>query len=66
MGMTEFEKALQDCLHEVEEGRSSVEDCLRRYPNYAQQLEPVLLTSAYLYYGSKARPSQAFKARVRT
>jgi hypothetical protein len=64
--MTEFEEALQECLHDVEQGNSSVDECLMRYPKYAQQLEPVLLTSAYLQYGSEARPSAAFKARVRT
>jgi len=64
--MTEFETALQECLHDVEQGNSSVDECLMRYPNYARQLEPVLLTSAYLQHGREARPSVAFKARVRT
>ena len=64
--MTEFETALQECLHDVEQGNSSVDECLMRYPNYARQLEPVLLTSAYLQHGREARPSAAFKARVRT
>jgi hypothetical protein len=64
--MTEFEKALQECLHDVEQGHSSVDECLTRYPEYARQLEPVLLTSAYLQHGMDARPSAAFKARVRT
>jgi hypothetical protein len=64
--MTKFEKALQECLHAVEQGHSSVDECLTRYPEYARQLEPVLLTSAYLQHGREARPSAAFKARVRT
>jgi hypothetical protein len=64
--MTEFETALQDCLRDLEQGNSNVDECLHRYPNYAQQLEPVLLTSAYLQRGREARPSAAFKARVRT
>ena len=64
--MTEFEMALQDCLHSLEQGEADVEECLNRYPTYARQLEPVLLTSAYLQLGREARPSAAFKARVRT
>jgi hypothetical protein len=64
--MTEFEKALQDCLQDVEQGNSNIDECLLRYPQFAQQLEPVLLTSAYLQRGREARPSAAFKARVRT
>lgn len=64
--MTEFEMALQQCLRDLELGYSSVDECLRRYPRHAQQLEPILLTSAYLQRGREARPSAAFKARVRT
>jgi hypothetical protein len=64
--MTEFESALQECLYDLEQGNANVHECLRRYPQYAQQLEPVLLTSAYLQRGQEARPSAAFKTRVRT
>lgn len=63
--MTEFEKVLAECLRELERGASSVDECLRRYPGHALQLEPVLLTAAYLQHGREARPSAAFKARVR-
>lgn len=63
--MTEFEKALAECLRDLEQGASSVDECLRRHPGYALQLEPVLLTAAYLQHGREARPSAAFKARVR-
>jgi hypothetical protein len=64
--MTEFEKVLQECLYDLEHGLANVEECLSRYPNHAQHLEPILLTSAYLQRGRGARPSVAFKARVRT
>ena len=64
--MSEFEYVLQECLHEIEQGASNVEECLRRHPKHAGQLEPVLLTSAYLARGQEARLSPAFKARVRT
>jgi hypothetical protein len=64
--MTEFERALQECLHDLEQGHSSLDECLLRYPKHAQQLEPILLTSAYLQRGREARPSAAFKARVRS
>jgi len=66
MGMTEFENVLQTCLHDLEQGLSNVDDCLHRYPNYARQLEPILLTSAYLERARSARLSSAFEARVRT
>ena len=63
--MTEFERVLQECLHDIEEGVSSVDECLSRHSQYARQLEPILLTSAYLARGREARVSDAFRARVR-
>jgi hypothetical protein len=64
--MKEFEKVLQECLHDLEQGASNVDDCLYRHPQHAGQLEPILLTSTYLARAGTARPSNAFKARVRT
>lgn len=64
--MTGFEEALQECLQDLEQGSLTVEECLRRFPAYAAQLEPTLLMSTYLQRGQEARLSDAFKARVRT
>ena len=63
--MTEFENILEQCLLDLELGASSVEECLGRHPGHALQLEPVLLTHTSLAGFSEARPSAAFKARVR-
>jgi len=63
--MTEFEKVLQECLLTLERGDSDVDECLSRHPRHALQLKPILLTTEYLERGRKARPSAAFKARVR-
>ena len=63
--MTEFEKVLEQCLRDLELGAANIDECLRRYPKHALQLEPVLLTAEYLIYGREARPSAAFKSRVR-
>jgi hypothetical protein len=63
--MTDFEKVLAECLLDLEQGVSNVDECLRRHPSHSLQLEPVLLTAAYLQHGREARPSAAFKARVR-
>ena len=64
--MSEFENVLQMCLRDIEQGESNAEECLRRHPEHAAQLEPILLTSAYLARGREAQLSSAFKARVRT
>ena len=63
--MTEFEKVLEQCLLDLEGGASNVDECLSRHPGYSQQLRPVLLAHAYLEQAGEARPSAAFKARVR-
>lgn len=64
--MTEFETILDQCLRDLEQGAANVDECLSRHPNHALQLEPVLLTAQYLVHGQEARPSGAFKARVRS
>jgi len=64
--MTEFEKILDQCLRDLELGASNVDECLSRHPKHALQLEPVLFTAEYLVHGREARPSTAFKSRVRS
>ena len=64
--MTGFEKVLQECLHDLEQGASNVEGCLRRYPQYAHDLEPILLTTTYLERAREMNISDPFRARVRT
>ena len=63
--MTEFEIALEQCLLDLELGTANVDECLSRHPGHALQLKPVLLTHASLARIGEARPSPAFKARVR-
>ncbi len=63
--MTEFEKVLQECLRDLERGASNLDECLNRHPRHALQLKPVLLTHMVLEHAREARPSPAFKARVR-
>jgi hypothetical protein len=63
--MTEFEKILEQCLLDLEMGIANVDECISRYPGHAPQLGPVLLTHTSLARLGEARPSAAFKARVR-
>lgn len=63
--MTDFERILDNCLREMEQGASSVDDCLTRYPDHAEQLKPILLTASHLAQGRSLQPSAAFKARTR-
>jgi hypothetical protein len=63
--MTEFEQVLQECLHDLEYGNASVDECLLRHPEYSQQLGPILFASESLGRAGQAHVSEAFKARVR-
>ncbi len=63
--MTPLEKVLQECLRDLEEGTSTVEECLSRHPEYAAQLRPILLASTYLVGAREVQVSAEFKARVR-
>jgi hypothetical protein len=63
--MTEFEKILEQCLLDLEMGIANVDECISRYPGHALQLRPILLTHTSMERLGEARPSAAFKARVR-
>lgn len=64
--MTEFEARLSECLEALREGRSDVDECLRRYPEHADALRPHLLAAASVMqaYGGTA-PSGDFARRAR-
>ena len=40
--MKKFEDILFECIEDIKAGRSSIEDCLDRYPSVREQLEPLL------------------------
>ena len=63
--MTEFEQALDACLHDLEQGASNVDQCLARHPRHAAQLKPILLLTEAFEQGRAIEPSPAFKARTR-
>jgi hypothetical protein len=63
--MSDFEQVLEKCLNELASGASGLDECLARHPEYAAQLQPLLLTAARVEMASELRPSAAFKARAR-
>lgn len=52
--MATFETALDECLRRVNAGEMDVEGCLKLYPEYADQLRPLLETAARLKSGNQA------------
>jgi hypothetical protein len=64
--MDNFELALDDCLQQLSAGKFSLGQCLRRYPEYAAELRPLLEAALQLQRGKKVRPSGAARDRTRS
>lgn len=60
-----IQEALDRSLEDLRTGDASVEDCLRRFPEYAVELRPLLSTAVRLASTNDVRPSRAYKARLR-
>ena len=43
--LKKFEDILVQCIEDIKAGKSSIEDCLDRYPSVREQLEPLLRTA---------------------
>ncbi len=61
----ELEAILETCIEDIAEGEASPEDCLIRYPQYADEMEPILLTAAYLRNAKDVKPSPFLRGRIR-
>ena len=62
--MKSFDRALEECLEWIKNGQT-VETCLRRYPQYAGRLAPLLRTALELKDGARIQPTEAFRQRGR-
>jgi len=65
MGKYNIETIFNECLEKLLTGTETVEQCLQRYPNYAQELEPLLRTAMSVNKAVDIAPSPELKARVR-
>ena len=63
--MKKFEDILVQCIEDIKAGRSSIEDCLNRYPSVREQLEPLLKIALGIREPADVRPSAGFKIRAR-
>ena len=63
--MKRFEDILAQCIEDIKAGRSSIEDCLDRYPSMREQLEPLLRIALEIREPPDVRPSASFKVRAR-
>lgn len=63
--MTEFDTRLGECLQALSEGRWDLEECLRRYPEDAAELRPLLLAATAYATAHHAEPRAEFAERAR-
>ncbi len=63
--MEKFEDILVQCIEDIKAGRSSIEDCLDRYPSMRGQLEPLLRIALAIPGPLDVKPSPAFKLKAR-
>jgi len=61
----ELETILDICLSQVENGESSIDECLTLYPEQAAQLEPLLKAATKLSLAREIVPDPAYRARAR-
>jgi hypothetical protein len=62
----DLETILDVCLYQIEEGESSVEECLTRYPEHAAQLQPLLKAANKLTRAREVVPDPSYKMRARS
>ena len=62
----DLETILDACLNQIEEGGSSVAECLARYPEHAAQLRPLLVAATKLSRGREVVPSPSYRMRARS
>jgi hypothetical protein len=64
--MNEFDVILEECVDLIASGELSLEECLSSYPEYAAQLEPILITLVCLQdEGRDVVPPLSLRARIR-
>jgi len=63
--LRKFEDILVQCIEDIEAGRSSIEDCLGKYPSLRERLEPLLRIALEIREPPDVKPSPGFKLRTR-
>ena len=64
--MKDFQRILEECLTRLSNNTSTVDECLARYPEHAEQLRPLLRTVLFLNHGRNVTPSPTFNAYTRS
>jgi len=62
----DLETILDTCLNQIEDGESTIDECLTQYPGHAAQLKPLLHAATKLARGREIMPSPQYKTRARS
>lgn len=60
-----IEDILDECLREIQARRATVDDCLRKYPQYAEELGPLLEIALAIQDVPDIKPREEFKRATR-
>lgn len=60
-----LDEAFDDCLEMIKHQGATLTECLAKYPDMKNELEPALKTALSLQSGPLVSPDQAFRARVK-
>ncbi len=60
-----IEQDLDRCLDDMRLGGATIEECLARYREHANELRPLLELAARLERANNVHPTREFKARLR-
>ena len=63
--MTEFESRLHECLEALSQGRWDLDECLRRNPEHAAELRPMLLAAMMTARAYNVQPRAEFASAAR-
>ena len=63
--MNEFEQRLHECLEALIEGRRTLDDCLRMYPEHAGELRAHLTAATTLANAYQSQPREAWASDAR-
>ena len=64
--MNKIDTIFEQCLDQIQNGESTLEECVARYPEHAAELGSLLRASTRLTRAGAVMPSPVFKARTRT
>lgn len=64
--MSSFDDLLAQCLNDIEAGKTTIDECLKRHPEQSQALRPLLRTAVSVRNAPVVEPSPGFQGAAQT